>query len=76
MYQSEILVDVAFGMSNALRFLVFIGLKALLQNLIESKEPMFQTSIQSIFHFFGIFQFIALIIIYIFMMETKGLTSL
>lgn len=45
MYQSEILVDVAFGMSNALRFLLFIGLKALINNLIESKEPIFETSI-------------------------------
>lgn len=72
MYQSEVLVNSALGMSTALRSFIFMGLKHLVTNLIESKTPIYQFSLGDIFLTFGAFQLLSALLIYIFMMETKG----
>jgi len=72
MYQSEVLVNSALGMSTAIRSFMFMGIKHLVTNLIESKTPIYKVSLDDIFLTFGAFQLLSAFLIYIFMMETKG----
>ena len=66
-------------MTTSLRALVFMNMKKLCTNLMEGKAPknppLFKCSISDMFYGFGAFQLIACIVIYIFLVETKGVTD-
>lgn len=74
-YQSELLCNSAMGMSTALRAFVFMHVKNLCTSLMEptKQNPApWKADIADVFFYFAYFQILAFVIIYIFLIETKG----
>jgi hypothetical protein len=74
-YQSELLCNSAMGMSTAIRAFIFMHVKSLVTSLMEptKQNPApWKADIGDIFNYFAYFQLVAVVFIFIFLIETKG----
>jgi Mg2+/citrate symporter len=75
---SEVLTNSAMGMTTALRAFVFMHIKNGVTNLMEGgtkavpAKPYWKCDIADLFYYFAAFQIVACVVIFIYLMETKG----